>query len=484
VASYDFSAPYVAVRIVDAEGNTYPFWVDVSRSMDSLTSEEVIEIGSMAFLQTATVELNFSMLPKLSVNIVPDFEAGIRFLDSKLADAGGANILEVQLGYTTGTSEGAVLSAVYGGLILNPEVSIGEEISITLNASGIGGYSAARQTGGRTPSEGESRRDFLTRLARGPGGSRDLEMDFSEIDDPLTGDATVKAQLDAPLSYSQGGRSDWFAIWEITNAIKCWVLLVGNKVRVMSISKRLSNPPTREFYLHHYPGGLRGLVPSARQSQEASVGAYPILSFESPTNAVYLPGSLRGYVMEGVSDTSRAAVRVDVNDRSEAPTRTTDGTTTPDPAAMPEAEDNGDGGERASGAEPSEDEELATHRAEWQASGHMGITVEIETIGIPDIIPGEIVLLRGVGRRFSEHRYGVHKVTHNIGTGGFTTSLTLVTNIGSLADFGEVNFGPGNTQPLAAEEDGETSVSADTTQAAPPFELDQEFLDLLNRGIA
>jgi hypothetical protein len=465
VPSYDFSGPFVAARILDDEGNIFPLWTDTARSASTFSSDSEIEIGALAFLQTVTVELNLAALPKISANLSPTFKEGLRFIDSKLADSGGANFIEVQLGYTGGVGESAsaVLSPVFGGMLLNPEISISEDISITLNAQGTGGFSMVRQTGTRSARDGESRRDLITRIARGPNAARQLTLDFSSPDEE---NGEAKQLLDEPVSYTQGGRSDWFALWELANSCRCWMLLVGDELRFLSRSQALRGDPTRILRLYNYPGGRLGGLTNDPNSQDSEVGIYPIISFDSPTNAVYLPGSVRGIVMEDVSETTREATREDVTDATVERVQSAPGPSGPgDERVMPPPEeDTGDGGERLPG-DPANREALQSARAEFRRGGNLGIQLEIETIGIPDIFPGEVVQVRGVGARFERHNYGVHKVTHNIGVGGFTTNLTLVSSTDSLLQTGESSSAEANTREARPQSDDQVTATPDRNQA-------------------
>jgi uncharacterized protein len=55
------------------------------------------------------------------------------------------------------------------------------------------------------------------------------------------------------------------------------------------------------------------------------------------------------------------------------------------------------------------------------------VTGTAETIGVPDLQWGKVVMVEGVGPRFSG-RYYIVSAVHTLGSGGYTTSLTLNSN--------------------------------------------------------
>jgi hypothetical protein len=63
----------------------------------------------------------------------------------------------------------------------------------------------------------------------------------------------------------------------------------------------------------------------------------------------------------------------------------------------------------------------------------MGIRLDVETIGIPEIFPSDLVSIQGLGDRINAP-YLVMKVIHTYTASGFGTSLQLIS---STSDFGK-----------------------------------------------
>ena len=136
MGKYDFSGPYVSAVIINPDGSRYPLWTNQQRGSSSRSEDAP---PSMPFLSNVTVEINQGYVPTISAELEPTFREGIEFLDT--AFEWGQSQLEVQLGYVGGVSGGPILST-YTGTMLKPDVQIGEDIRITLNAQGVGGFSA------------------------------------------------------------------------------------------------------------------------------------------------------------------------------------------------------------------------------------------------------------------------------------------------------------------------------------------------------
>lgn len=481
----DFSSPFVAGAIVLKTGERFPFWtnaaveaqasglstaspVAASAASQPLNPSELLGAGleSMAWIQEVNVELELSHLPIISVSLAPPFREGMQFINSELIEY-GVSTLEVQVGYSSDSAERSLLSPVFSGVMSNPDVSIGEDITITLQAQGTAGWALSRQSGGRVAEEGETRAEFLKRLIQGPNSRRRLTI-VPDPDDATPEDwpADVTEAWESELEYAQGGKSDWLAVWEVANAANLRPFIEGNVIRFSPIANDLAREPDKIFRLYDYPKGNIGQGVDARGNfgADSDAGVYPIVQFNSSSQPLYLPSSIRGFVMKEVSETEpRNPVQPElVNDDSEKVDRSDEGAAAPeDTPVNPDLEEGTLDGTQTIPGDPERKEEIRSVRAEYWREGNMGLEVEIESIGVPDIIPGDTIVIQGVGDRFGFPRWGVFKVQHSIGLDGYTTTITAVSNTDRLLKAGAPALGRKNTkEPQLSDETREVLAQA------------------------
>ncbi len=476
----DFRTPFMAVAIRNSQGIVLPLW---QLDENAPAAAEFPNNKGFAWVQQVIVELNLGDVPVLTAQLTPPFREGLEFLDSSFIHYGNSE-LQIQIGYL----DPKIAPSVFTGLLLEPSISLGIDLSITLNAHGVGGFSALRNEAGRTNKEGETRLELIKRIAAGPGGKSSLTVDDSEVraevldlsissvasalgnpanpEDALIGE-TAKL-LDAPITYSQGGKNDWTALWELVNGANAWMLLVSQAdepgketkpvLKILSRDKSLSQPPKRVLRLYDLNDGRLGspsdpsVVPN-NASGSAPV-EYPITSLSNPPAAIYLSAEVRGIVMEEISDKKPEAENKTVlNEENVRTTRSTKGTAANEgSAANPTRDDTAnEGGARIPG-DPENPGAVEAGAMEYRRAGNMGIQLEIETIGIPDIMPGETILILGAGNRLGKPRWGVHKVVHTVGTDGFSTSLTVVSNSDAILADGIPHKDQANTADAKGED--------------------------------
>jgi len=198
--------------------------------------------------------------------------------------------------------------------------------------------------------------------------------------------------------------------------------------------------------MYNLPGGrLQGLTTDMLRDAEA--GDMPMLSFSCATDAVWLPANQYGIVLREINEHTRAAEQHVVTHAEVRNPVGGDGaeTTAPTPA-MPFDSRTGQG----AGSLPGDPNDAGVRSSTGsQIEGaNLGIELDIETIGDPEMIPGTMVRIAGLGRRFDNRVYAVHEVTHTVGSGGFSTQLKLITNIDAILDAisrGVPGAGPHNT---------------------------------------
>ena len=477
---YDFYNPFASAWIIqnpeDPQGTRFPLWVEgvspdrrsslVPKSpdgQDSLNTEMVEDLGSLAFCTELTVELQLAFVPKITATLNPPFREGLAFLNSSLIEWGNS-ILEVQFGYVGGTPDDVVLSPVFTGVLLKPEVSIGEDISITLNAQGIGAYTAARQDWVQV-FQNKTRRKIIKALCRVLG----MEPNFEEVDAPfekelaavsqhvfeaigsglggfdldqVTRDEIEKSRkqiyqnspMEQLITVAPGGQTMWQLLYQVVREAQCWMFIQGaeepgepEQLRIVPRNSVMVGEPQCTLVLLDHPDGEIG---PARNT-------YPILSVSSPTSAVYLPSSTRGFLVFGYDSKERAKAVEVIDPNSKDVQRSGNAQTQANASTRNPAANTTTGEGMAVASSDSMSPEYAEQvRAETEAAAtNMGVKLEIETLGVPDLLPAHVVAVRGIGARFESGsgNYAVFNVKHSLGTGGYTTSLEAVSNVGQLA---------------------------------------------------
>ena len=412
------------------------------------------DLQALAFVQEVQVKLGLAGLPQISVQMSPTFEDGMKFLDSPLADGRRQNRVEVQLGYAGGTGDaGPVLSTPYIATLEAPEVTIDMDVQIVLKGTGLG--VGAQHQGGRVVGrKNENREDIIRRLASGTGGRRTLEVDFSEA---LRDAESSRLLKESAESYAQGGRTDWLALWELAEITHCVMNIMGpaeggSASRLLWMPRRgehFTGPPTRVYRLYHLSGGQLSGETTITSFQKGGSSELPILSFSCNTEAVWNALTYQDVLGQGANLSDVATDSVEAS----SVTVTVEGQAAP--------VDSGEGAQTIPGTDElpetplpipgATDNPEAVRQAgnEVEAGGAMCVQCEIETLGDPAVLPGDVVALAGLGRRFDSRVYHVWEVTHSIGVGGYSTNILVRSNI-DPASAGNDTTGQPNTSKFQA----------------------------------
>jgi len=444
MAVYDFSAPFVAARIVLPDGDAFPLWTNVGGA-ETLrpTVPGTEDIQALAFVQEIQVRLDLSGIPQITAQLAPPFADGMKFLDSPLADGRMQNTIEVQLGYAGGTGgEGSVLSPPFSAALVAPEVTIDTEIQISLKGQGLG-TSAEQQQGRRVGRGDEKIRDLIERIAAGPGGKRrSLTVNFDAVDEAGPNSDAWKALDRSATTFIQAGSSDWFALWRLADMTHCVMSVIGPEeggkasvIRWLPRVENFSKPPVRRYRLYHYAGGqLQGDTLNTSSSNAAEA---PLLSFSCNTEAIW---NALTYSELDQDSMNNGVVLTDVNEDDVVEQQT--------PVTPESAQDQVNGAEGAQTVEGTEESPLEGNEGRQVATGapdnpdvvtqatedvangaSMTVQCDLEVLGDPTIVPGDNVALSGLGRRFDSRVYSVMTVTHSIGLGGYSTNLTVQSNL-------------------------------------------------------
>lgn len=409
--AYDFYAPFMAATLLTEQGERLPFWMP-SRGVPNGNAA----VGP--YLAELTVKFQLANIPVITARLTPPYEEGIAYLDSELKERGTSK-LEVQFGYTTG-ADTAVLSPIFTGILLKPEVQLGQDLTITLNAQGLSTFNVTSQSGLRYFRG--TRRAIVERLLRGPDPSnpRPIRLDDGEM---ARAPAEVRrAWSQDIIEIQQGGVSDWQWILTLVWEVRAYFYLVNDALTVFPRDTRATAQPRKRFAIYHYPDGRLG--PSTDPP------TFPILSVSSPSAGIYLPGYLRGSVLQGVNSNTRQVEQRVIDDSTVRMGRTGRGGVNQAPSgANPGANAQGDGLEVMPGQPADRRLQEQVAAAQQDFAQRAGIKLEIETLGVPDLLPGETIAVQGLGRRLDGPNYMVFDVTHSTGAQGYTTRLTAYANI-------------------------------------------------------
>lgn len=445
----------------NVRGRVIELWVDEDQG-----TEITPDLNALAYVSEVRVEHRLGMNSKIQLVLTPPFEDGLRLLNSEIIHF-GVGRLEVTIGYTTGSNDGAASAKMprlpFVGLLQKPDVQMGgEEISITLNALGVGyAMNITAGTEVETFEPGISFADAVKQILQkyaNDGDDRksgidisDLYSHFTEEDkDPVRGHKFFRVPPELPSSrrnmgrrdlgplgetgdeeegegdiiIQRGPRNDWWFVTEIVRKFDLDFFVLGDKLIISSNERWMQNIGRNSARKHFV---LRGNVDPNRN-------IYPILTFNSPTTAVWLQPGVGQVAAEDIDDDKETEGRVEANARNTEQTRTRDGAVDVS-AVTPVADVPQDAGRNL----PGNPHDAAVHeevRSEWERlQMQAGITAEVSTIGIPNLTPGEVVQISGFqrygvdrGAALFEGNYGVLEVTHSVGTSGYETNFRCLSN--------------------------------------------------------
>ena len=445
--SLDYRNPFLSAAIVTTDGTRFPLWMKTDPA--ARTAARLQGTQSLAFVQELSVEIQLAYLPIIKCTLAPPYGDALNFLNSRLIEWGQSQ-LEVQFGYIqqgppNDPAGRVVLSDLYSGILLKPEVQLGQDVVITLNAQGVGGFAAVRQEGNLTIKD--TRKNIVKKLFE----RFKVTVDDSEVDKIATTQAEIVAEWNKkPIDFTQAGDSYWTAVLKIVREAGFHSYLVGNAFKVLPASFVFSAGPTKLFRLYDFSQGRLGPVDGGSLGVNRVL---PILSVSSPTSAVYLPGSAQGFFIQDINSFDRGEIKKFVGDQQVAAPRTGVGASSvQNPNTLPAADPKtGEGAEQYPG-NASDDQLLQQVQSEYAAQTTlMGVQLNMESIGDPTLLPGTVIAVRGIGARLNGN-YSTFKVTHTIGGSGYTMSLECVSNVAQALKNSVEALGPVAPEPQVDEQ--------------------------------
>ena len=447
----------------DGAGLTYDLW---TKAQDHAMVPPALK--DLAYVQEISVELGMGLNSKVSLVLAPPFEEGLVLLNSPLIQW-GVGRLNVSFGYSTG-SDAQLQSFTFGGVLQKPDVKIGNDIVITLNALGIG-YALKLAEGSVAEAflATDTPADAVKKVLQAYKGIQidNIYDEFPASDqNPKTGHPFFKPVVqDGPegqedRSLERGPRNDWWFVWELVRAYGLELLIIDNTFIVKHSERwRGEGLIAKRFRLR------AGVDPTPQKGAPI----LPILSISSPTEAVWIASDVGRIVMKDIADDGqdRIAVVTAAKHKAEVLNKLAVEAKREEQQGRSSKKQNEQA--RKFVAEQAEQNRAAKENFVWgttkdnrfrfgplHAAGnapgnpetslfahakgmlnrhaHMrGIHVDVQTIGIPDLRPGDLVKIDGFAagpykEGIFDGVYGVTEVKHQVGLGGFTTIFKAISD--------------------------------------------------------
>jgi hypothetical protein len=380
-------------------------------------------------LQSISVEVVQGQNNTIQISLAMPYDLGIEYLESTLFAMD--NVLLVQFGYP----ESGFYSAWYAGLIQKPDVTLGDTVEISLTGLGAGALAMGR-------SSSKSYKGTLQSIVLEMSQRMGWEVDWK----PSLGAEEVEI-----LELNQNGESFWTCLVNLLNKYKRAFHFYSqdNGRNVLAVYPQLyslSLPPSRSF--------VKWGVPNR------ALNEYPLISFSTSQQVMILPGSDR---------TLSAWLDMDGNVQSyeaksgETLSTLADGEAVAAPDTPKDQIHPETGNKISISMQP--DETGATTQVSPPGTG-FGVpnsTLEqlaknsipkvtesfqasCSTIGIPNLLPGELVQIKGCSRYF-DGAYTVTKVTHQVSESGYTSEFEVTRYYDSILVSPVKAPAPQNTLP-------------------------------------
>lgn len=459
---HDFTNPIVSCAIVSKDGSErVPLWTNTQINLSGEATLLRDNTLSLAVVQELIVELDLGYIPVLTATLVLPQAEAIAFLNSNVI-VWGRSRLVCQIGYAMGDE--VFLSDPYEGILMEPDIQTGVQTTINLVGQGTKGFDATRRGKG-TQLQG-TREAVIRTILLGPDqdNPRGVPVDFSEVE-AVPDSLAFKLMFEEKITLAAGWVTDWHIVMRLVKEARCYMFYEGVELRIFPIDTRFTAKPKFKFSLFPPPS----LVTNADGESFAGIGpaskVYPILNFSSPSKGVYFPNIVRGMVIKGVKDDTGEPYTEVVNSDSDNEGGEAEARVGNEDAGVPEGDDDHPKGDDKTGdgldphhADQPTDTEKDRARAEVKAGNTLiGVQVEIESLGVPEILPGDVFRLEGLGIRWDQN-YAVQQVTHRLGTGGYSTHVVGVNDTGIITDAVQAIEGNvGNEEPETESDDSTTA---------------------------
>jgi hypothetical protein len=395
----------------------------VARSLRNVVFGEGGDGNSPAFtnfVQRARVKISILRFTDIEVTFAPPFEQAVKLLksgvlglgfgrsqstgqsDSSDPELAGASKGEINFNtIVVRFHHGGKKSPYFKGLLLVPEVDIGVDgITITVKATGLL-FDKTKTSSGK-PSDSKSRLSIIQSLI---GNDIILKPDPK---DAKANDALAKVEKLNP------GKSDFNVVKDMIDKSNCVIYQSG-----------MTSPNSKPTYELISMDFLRKRAPEVTfvlwDQINPNKSIYPILGMKTSINN-YLAGQTLGVNASAIDSSSKqkktkkagADSAKDFTDNLSSHDGSMSGSGNDAKGKTVPVPDAGEG-HSLTGVLTS-----AIHQAMESA-----LQYEISTVGIADLLPGRRVNVKVADVKFLSGAYDLYEVTHEMGEGGFDTSITL-----------------------------------------------------------
>lgn len=451
--SLDYFNPVMAARIITRDGEQYPLWTggtaqnigfNVKTHLQGLSGD----LNALAFLTELTVEMNLGQIPKITAVLGPPLTDTIKLIDTDLLEI-GSNRLQVMLGYASGGDGKPVIQQFEGMLSELPHVSIGAACSVSIVAQGFNGAMAST-----TQTAGETFKD-MTRLEMIQAIGDKYGFEFN-IDDAASDSDAFNSLTATKLTRTLGWQTPLWFLTQLLTEARCFMIWNGQpspnskqQIRVMSrIAAFARQQPVCILSLFNFGSG-----------EFLGKNVFPILGLQTTPGLIFTTG-IQKVVMREVDVKKKTLSSKEVTAKDAQV-----GQTAPGPIdakggespLIPEATVTW-GGQHVAG-DPADTSAIESATSFFDVKGlSVGVPLDIDTIGLPNIVPGMLVQVRGLGKKL-DNNYMVFNVTHTLNTSGYTTHLHIIANTQAALEAQARNLDPGTQNTNVAKEDGGASTN-------------------------
>jgi len=449
MALYDFFAPFVRVALTRGDGARLPLWFTPNplKDADKFGYADAPQVGglgtNLAIVSGVEIEQSLGNFFIVKVTCTPTYEDAMALLESD-AIVTGETLLEVQYGYVA--SGGELATRIFVGQLTDPDFSIGEAISLTLTAQCTCSASmyGSSTISGDLAKESRTRREWIKLVAAGAGSPpRDVEVNF----DGVKGSRELALLDDTFIPLEMAGKNDNIVLRDLLEQCRCDVYYTPNPkkpkspiLKVLDAYTRFGGKGNKTFRLYGF--GIRGVRSLGGELNAA--GDYPILGVSTQSKQVFIRGVINGTTKPKVDDTKKKdpiVITENAEDKGVpalGPSASKGKVVSKGPKASklaPGAKTVGDvvkGGTAVVLGDESFPAQKANNEAnEFSQFINSGVILNVESIGIPDLEPGAIVQVAGLGKHF-DGPYSLTKVVHTLGDGGYSTKWDGINNAGYL----------------------------------------------------